>query len=76
MLRTVFIISCLLANGEHYEPKGIYLTASYCSKWVKTFEVNRLPSQNGKSPLCWCYKVQRKYEAKPAVELPKSETLK
>jgi hypothetical protein len=54
-MKSIILISCILANGQHVEPRGEYLSFNRCNEQVGVFETKLFPSYGSKVPICWCY---------------------
>ena len=54
-MKALIVISCILANGQHYNPSGHYFSWDHCNMWVENFEKRIFETKGGKMPLCWCH---------------------
>ena len=54
-MKSIILISCILANGQHVDPRGQYFDFDRCNKQVVYFETKLFPTIGDKMPLCWCH---------------------
>ena len=59
-MKSIILISCILANGQHVEPRGEYLSFNRCNEQVGVFETKLFPSYGSKVPVCWCHSAGEK----------------
>ena len=64
-MKTLIVITCILAGGEHVSPRGHYDNFRICNWYAENFQAELYPRIGDKAPLCWCAR-----SPKPLIPLP------